>query len=336
MVHAAAPGGAEVRAVYVAEGQRVAKDDPLFLLDERDFMPRVSQLESLISQEKNRHHINFKLLKQEKLLLEIAEKSEARAETLLGRELGSQSALDDARHNTQSQRLAIIHRQLEIDNHEARLKDLEAQLLEARTLLERSRLVAPFDAVIVEVNATEGDQVRTGDVILSFYRPDDLEVRAKIPANYQKRLLEALANRDPIIAIGDDGMILGLDRMSGQASSDGIDGLFRINRSNGTVLVGQQVTLLLSLPPQSDLIGIPATALYGNGRIFVLENGVLRAIEVERVGQKMQDGKLRILVRSGELTERARIVITHLPHAVSGLRAQVRKSAPVGPADAGS
>lgn len=325
LVKASAPATAVVQSMLVAEGQFVKKGDALFTLDERDFLPQLEQMEARITQERNRHSANEKLLIQEQRLLTIARENEKRAETLLNKNLGSQAALDDARRNTRNQRLSLTQRQLEINNHPARLKDLVAQLSQLKTQFERSRLTAPFDAIVVDVNASQGDMVRTGDVLISFYAPKELEVRARIPSAYESIVLGALASGTHLSAVSDSGHKLTLNRIGAQASSSGISALFRLESDVMSPLIGQQLTLRLSLLTQSKGVVIPASALYGDKQIFLLKEGRMQSVEVERLGQVSVNGQARLLIGSDLLGDDSEIIVTHLPNAVSGLRVQSTK-----------
>ena len=322
LVRASAPATAVVERMFVVEGQSVKAGDTLFQLDERDFLPQIEQIEAQISQETNRHDANRKLLLQEQRLLTIAQENEKRAETLLKKNLGSQASLDEARRNTRSQRLSLTQRQLEINNHPARLKSLEAQLSQLTTQLERSRLKAPFDALIVNVNASEGDLVRNGDLLASFYAPEDLEVRAQIPSLYETIVLDALADKKSLLAETDDGHFLALERVSAQASSRGVDALFRLQARGRTLIAGQQLNLYLSLPPDGLGVAIPASALYGNDRIYLLQEGRMQSVQVERLGQTTIDGRNLLLVASDKLASGSEVIATHLPNAVDGLKVQ--------------
>ncbi len=322
LVKVAAPASAIVQEMAVVEGQRVRSGDALFKLDERDFLPQIAQLEAQISQERNRHKANEELLIQEQRLLKIARENESRLETLLKKKLGSQAALDEARRNTRSQFLPLTQRQLEIDNHPSRLKSLRAQLTQLNTQLERSQLKAPFDAVVVSTNKSQGDMVRSGDVLVTFYAPENLEVRAQIPSSYEQNILKALSDGSELSAITSDGAKLVLDRISGQASTQGITALFKFRSVASIPLIGQQLTLQLSLPEQTNSVAVPASALYGNDRLFLLNEGRMKSVIVEKLGQVLINNRALMLVRSDSLTSGDEVITTHLPNAVNGLRVQ--------------
>jgi HlyD family secretion protein len=77
----------------------------------------------------------------------------------------------------------------------------------------------------------------------------------------------------------------------------------------------------LQRPLQHNVVAVPFTAIYGNNRIFRLQDGRMKAMEVETVGQyEDEKGKAWMLVRNPELATGVKIVTTHLPNAVDGLK----------------
>ncbi|MEJ2309320.1 MAG: biotin/lipoyl-binding protein [Gammaproteobacteria bacterium] len=334
---AAAPGQGRVAAVLASEGSRVKAGDPLVILDEKDFMPAVTQaradvaeLEAQIESEKLRYASDKQALAEQQELLELARAELVRAENLEQRKLGSESALDQARQSVAQQQLSLTARELNVADHGARLARLEASLERARARLavaerdyERSRITAPFDGIVSMLAVTVGNQVRDNDVVLEMYSLDRLEVRATVPVIYQQELISAAAegNRYPATS----GEIrLQLDRLSGQAGTAGIDALFSIGTGSEKLRLGQQLTIQLMRPEQPDLAMLPFQALYGNDRIYRIDaENRLETLVIEQVGTILDGGVEKLLVRSDELSDGDRIVSTHLPNAVQGLKVSV-------------
>jgi hypothetical protein len=66
--------------------------------------------------------------------------------------------------------------------------------------------------------------------------------------------------------------------------------------------------------------------LSGGDRIFAVLEGRLRAIPIERVGELSDMGVSSVLVRAPGLGPGSRVMITHLPNAVEGLKVQEVKT----------
>jgi multidrug efflux pump subunit AcrA (membrane-fusion protein) len=338
LLRAAAPADGRVAAVEVREGQRIEPGQLLFTMDPRDFVPRVQQaqadvddLQAQLKREQLQHAANQDALAHERELLELAERALKRARDLRERKLGSDVALDQARENWQRQLLAVTTRQLDVDEHGARLRQYEARLERARAVLtqaqldqERSALSATFAGFVARVNVAAGDQVKRADTLLTLYPSDALEVRAKLPAPYQQELLETLNAGRTLQATARTGatqIVLQLDRVSGEADPSGIDGLFRIQHGTDVLRLGSMLTLQLQRDPQAGVVAVPYTALYGNNRLYKLVDGRLQGITVTALGDYAgASAQPMLLVKSPQLRAGDQLVTTHLPNAVTGLR----------------
>jgi HlyD family secretion protein len=340
LIKAAAPGRARVQQVLVREGSSITPNQVVLTLDPRDFEPkvlqaqaRVNQLHARIASEQLRHASDRDALKHDQSLLELAQLAVERAEKMKRQKLGSEAALDQAREVYERQALVLTARKLVLDDHSARMDQLRAQLQEAeaelasvRLDLERSRIHAPFAGYIAQVDVAAGDQVTANQFLLSMYPSDKLEVRAKIPAPFQAELQRAVAGGERLQATADFAgapLLLTLDRIAGEADPRGIDAFFRIDRGAGQLRLGSRLSLALRRPAHDDAVAIPAAALYGSQRIYTLADGRLQGIDVTRLGERIgPHGAPELLVTSPQIKAGDRIVISHLPNAVTGLRAE--------------
>ncbi len=336
ILKAAAPGEAVVQEVLVKEGDRVRAGQRLLVLDPRDFLPAVRQaqaqvdeLKAQIASEHQRHRADLLSLTRERRILELAQAAVDRAERLKKQNLGSGSALDEARQAAQIQALKVTAREYDIADHGARLERLEAlaaraqaRLEEARLALERSQVSAPFDGIVARVQVAAGDRVRAADVMLSLYAVDSLELRARIPAPYQDELRRALAAGQAIRGSAGEAVRLRLDRFSGEADPSGIDALFRIEQGREWLRVGEMLAFQIQRPPRAGVFPVPYQALYGSDRIYLMAAGRMRGLQVEVLGTYQGEGEEQLLVRSDAVQAGDKVVVTHLPNAVTGLRVE--------------
>jgi hypothetical protein len=123
--------------------------------------------------------------------------------------------------------------------------------------------------------------------------------------------------------VGGREITLQLDRVSGEADPSGIDGLFRIQHGAELLRLGSMMTLQLQRDPQAGVVAVPYTALYGNDRMYKLVDNRLQAITVTALGDYAGAGdQPMLLVKSAQLQAGDQLVTTHLPNAVTGLRAE--------------
>ena len=344
---------ADVQAVDVLEGEGAGPDDRLVALDDRDLRLVLAQrdaelagLEADLERENLRHRSDLVALEHEQELLELAGREVTRARDLADRNAGSRASLDRARRDEEQQMLAVERRTLAIREHAGRRKQIEARIAHATanqsraTLdLERTRVYPPFEGRIAEVLVSPGDRVRPGDRLLTMFDTANLEFRAQIPLRYLPVVESALDRGE---ALGARAVVDGMEvravlhRLTAQIGrgSGGADALFRITDGDTRLQLGRTVELMLDLPPVHDAVAAPRGALYGTDRVFVLDGGRMKRVEVERLGETHpgdRDG--RVILRSPDLEATDRLIVTHLPNAIAGLKVEVAGSSPDQPSD---
>jgi HlyD family secretion protein len=338
LLRAAAPGAGIVSEVLVQNGSIVSSGDMLVKMDNRDFETTLVQAESDIKDLKNqideqkiRHRSNVSALETEQMLLQLAAEEVQRMVQLIDQNLSADTILSVARSALGRQQLAVYSRQLEVESYpaqmaklEARLNQHRASLKQARLMIERSTVVAPFDAVISSVPVSSGDRVAIGQILVELYPVDSLEIRAHIPAQYLSGIRQSMARAVPqyaSITIGENSLPLELKRLAGEAEPSGIDAYFQAGASSQELRLGALLSLRFGLPIEQDAIAAPYQAIYGNSRLYLLKDNRLQGVDVDSVGQYIDtDGTSYMLVKSPQISPGDKLVVTHLPNAVSGLK----------------
>ncbi len=337
---AAAPGGGIVDRVYVRNGARVSKGAPLVTMDKRDFSVALQQaradvrdIDSQIAELEIRNRSNRASLQTERELMTLAEAEVERLVALKKQKLSADTALNSAHSELARRQLAVTSRELEVDSYPARLQILKArkdrskaQYEQAKLAMDRSAVRAPFDAIISEVAVAAGDRVSLGQLLVSLFPLHALEIRAHLPINYIDSVQPAIASKETLFASVVGRSDLGrfpLLRLSGEAEATGIDVYFAIDSDAVQYRPGELLALSLRLPAQSDVFAVPYQAIYGNSRIYRVDEDRLQAIDVVSIGQARTDDQVQVLIRSDAIADGDRIVVTHLPNAVSGLKVKV-------------
>ena len=348
VTHLSSAVTADVKAVDVLEGQGVGLADRLLALDDREIRLVLAQrdaemagLDADLEHETLRHRNNRAALEHEEQLLELARREVARARDLAERKVGSEANLDQVRRDEERQMLAVDQRRLAIREHESRRKQIEAKLARATAQqsqamldLERTRVYPPFAGRITEVFVSPGDRVRPGDRLIAMFDSEMLELRAQIPLRYLPVVRDALDRGEPLGAravVDGQEVRAALHRLTARVDrgSGGADGLFRVTRGNAWLQLGRTVELVLDLPPVHDAVAAPREALYGADRVYVLDGERMKGIEVERLGEtRSDDGVGRVILRSPDLEPSGRLIVTHLPNAIDGLRVRVAGASP--------
>jgi hypothetical protein len=160
---------------------------------------------------------------------------------------------------------------------------------------------------------------------LNIYNPDALEVRTQIPTRYVQSVRQALsADQSMPATITADEAQLGarLLRIAGQTrqGTGGVDSFLGFTDVPDGIRLGMTVSVELDLPPEPDVIAVPAEAMSGPDQIFKVVDSRMQVVPVERVGeQHLPDGASRVLVRSAQLADDDQIIVTKLSNAMNGL-----------------
>ncbi len=338
---AAAPGVGRVLRVDVREGQAVMPGQRLLELDPRDFLPKVEQargavqeLEAGIASEAFRHQADLDQLQQERKLLDFAAADVDRFEQLRRENFYSQSAVEQSRQNLARQQITLRSRELAIADHQARLAQLRARLVQARANLDqaelamrRSRVLAPFAGYVAKVEVAVGDQVNSGQSLISLYPAAGLEVRAKLPATQQEDFLAAMrrgAYPKATARVAGETLEFRLARSAAAADARGLDAFFVAARPATSLRVGELVSLRVERSPVAQAVAVPYAALFGGRQVYRVENGRLQGLAVTVLGDAGGEPP-RLLVKSPLLKQGDLLLATHLPNAMSGLKVEVLK-----------
>lgn len=289
---------ADVVQVNVLEGDKVRKGQVLVRLDNDD--PRIN-LEG-----------HQAALKHEQELLELARKDLTRAEQLFKEGLASDAEVDAKRQLMEQRGLAVASRRHSVES--------------AGITLERTRVTAPFDGRVTRVAVAVGDRAQPGQVLVSLYDPERLELRAPLPKPYLSRIQTVLSEQghlDASVDVNGQSVTGKLVRVSGAArtGSGNVDGFFRFPGEHADWEPGTSLAVALHLPALPDVAAIPFEALYGRKRIYIVKDGRMKGINVETVGEYREAGqKARLLVRAPELQADLPLITTQVPRAVDGLK----------------
>jgi multidrug efflux pump subunit AcrA (membrane-fusion protein) len=343
LLQAAAPDAGLVTELAVRKGDSVSQGQLLITLDPRDYELTIEQaeadvldLEAQLDDLELSHQSNLNSLEKEKQLLDLAKSEVEREGRLRKKNLSAESALDEARNALGKQELSVISRQSEVRRYAANRKQLEARLsrnraklAEAKLAFERSQVTAPFDGVIADVPLAVGDRVQKGTILVSLYPAGELEVRARIPVQYQGEIQSALDSTTKLTASSDfsgQQLSLSLKRLAGEADPSGIDGFFSVDANADKLRLGNLLKLHFQRPLLDGVVPVPFQAIYGNNRVYLLKEGRMHGVDVEAVGQFVShEGVNNLLIRSPELAPGEQIVRTHLPNATSGLKVEAVK-----------
>lgn len=331
---------AEVREVPAVEGQHVEEGDVLVVLDDRDARLTAEQRRADVEEARaNLASLQLEgkddqaMLEHQRKLVELTLKDLKRHRELRQSSAVSETLFDTIERQAHQQAIALRQREGTVEDFanrvamsEARLRRAEALLAEAQLAVQRTRVRSPYHGRVARVVVAPGERVAPGEVVVEVYDTAALEVRAQIPGRALAAVRRALSAPGgaslPARLLTSPSLDASLNRLSGQVDSGtaGVDGLFRVQGGGSLLEVGRVVELELHLPEVEAVIAAPEQAIFGEDRVYLVEEGRLRGVTVERIGRANGEDGERVLIRSGDINPGARILTTQLSNAITGLR----------------
>ena len=342
LVTVSAPVSGVMDSVPVKEGDEFESGQLLAAISDADLdipfqvaQADVADSEAQLKLQDLSYQANLERLQHEKEVLKIKQQDVKRNRDLIQKKLTSQSALDKAKEALTRQEFTVVGAELSVEENKAKVAQLQARVEKARANFQqaeinRSRGVVkvPYPGRIADVHVAPGDRVGVNTPMISYYATDSLELRARIPVAQKPMVYRALRDNQQLIAryYGNQNTFeLKLSRVDGQASPSGVDAFFEIPASLAVLRPGDLLEVQLSGQTVDNSFALPYSAIYGSERIYMVENGELKAIAVTVLGDTLVNGKLWALVKA-DLPSATVIATTHLSNAISGLKVSEMKT----------
>lgn len=330
-------------------GGDVAEGDLLVAIDRFDYEGAVTEAEANLAEaqaalveSEGRVALEKGNVVRAQEQLEFAQKDLQRAEDLLGKGTVTERTLDERKLTVSQRRQAVEQAQNTLALEEARviqqnaaIKRLEWRLENAGRQLENTVLKAPFDAIIRSQSAEPGRLVGVNDAIVSLYKSDAFEVRFTLSDNQYGRLLAetgTVVGRPVQVTwyLGNEPVIYpaSVTRIGADVASNrgGVELIAAIDNSGASVPLrpGAFVEVTLADRAYPGSFRIPETAFYGEGTVYVVEDGRLTPREVAPLA--IDDGFILV---TGAIEEGETVLVTRIPQVGEGLLVKdVTDSAP--------
>ncbi len=165
----------QLREIAVEEGDTVSAGDLLAQIDDSE--PQLELEQATLEWEDARRRATSGVeVRLARKALEVAGKELARAEVAQERYQNaiSQTEMDRLRLTVQKAELELEQAELDLQDAQSEEKLRHARMKVAEHLVERRRVLAPFNGVVAEVFAEKGEWVRPGDEVLRLIQVDRL------------------------------------------------------------------------------------------------------------------------------------------------------------------
>jgi len=290
------------------EGGQVRKGDLLVQIDRFEYRNALAEQRSS--------------LKEAELRLKVLNRDLERARELIDEKNVSEQFLDNAELDVFQQKAVVEQRQIAVDRAQRDLTD--------------SRLAAPFDGVLFEVNANLGKQIGEfgTDKIADLIDTSKLEVRFSMSNAQYGRLIESdepIPGRPVSVVwrVGDKDLNFSarLQRVGAEIDSTtgGIDVFAVIESESAETTLRPGAFVWVELPDRvfKNVLRAPESAVYGDDLLFLV--GDNRLVE-RRIDVHGYDGNDILFSSADERTinDGDQIVTTQLREAGAGVKVEVR------------
>ncbi|MEO1693610.1 MAG: efflux RND transporter periplasmic adaptor subunit [Pseudomonadota bacterium] len=328
------------------DGARIERESVLLTIDPFDYESAIAETTAQITEARARvEELKASIAVEEGGLkfardqLEIGRADLARAERLARRGNISDRALDERRLTVSQRQQAVTQSENNLKVQRARVKQQEAAIVRLQATAARNqqrltetKLKAPFSGYLTSVNAQVGRMVSSNDQVATLIDRDQIDVKFTLSDNEYGRLAggeeSALLGRAVQVRWDVGGKPVTyratVDRIAArvQSTTGGVDVFARVSEpESGRVALrpGAFVGIRLDDILFSDVLSVPPTAVYDRKRVYLIEDGRLKAQPITIVGT---DGD-RLLV-TGDIARGAQIATTRLSVPGTGVAVTVR------------
>lgn len=322
----------EIAAVgdYFRNGAVVSKGTVLIEVDRFEYEAAIAELRAsiaetrakLVEAEANRDSEKVSLT-QDREMTQLLQRDLDRTEELHGRGNISDKSLDQAKIELTRQKQTLARREAAVKSNNARviqqraaLDRLAVELERAERDLVRTKLVAPFDGFLSEVNAQLGQRVSVNDRIARLVGAGQLEARGHLSdAQYGRLLADGGLEGRPakvVWAVGDRKLAYDatVARITAEIRPEtGGVTFYALLAADGLDLpIRPGAFVSIEMPDRRfpDTIRLPGIALHDEDHVFVIgPDDRLQRRDVVPLARAVND-----VVVSGDLANGDRLVLT--------------------------
>ncbi|OOZ39957.1 hypothetical protein BOW53_09580 [Solemya pervernicosa gill symbiont] len=255
----------------VEPGERVAAAATLLQLEQGDYADAVAEKRAQLVLEKGGVERDSELLTLAQKNRKLQEGEVARQERLGRESLTSRSRLDEARQRLQQLLSDEARLQHGVATGEARIDLAQAALNRAERNLRRTRLLAPFDAIVNSIAVEEGDYVSSNQQSVELIDASALDLYVELVGS-----VAAAVERGDRVEVVVDGAKRSGELVALQLDPDAKTHTHpvRIRISAAGLLPGMLAEAQLLLPPVDDAVVVPVSALLreaGETHLFTVD-----------------------------------------------------------------
>jgi RND family efflux transporter MFP subunit len=323
------------------EGGRFAGDEVMLEIDPFDYQTAIDDLNAQVAEAKARRAELLANRATEEMMLELDRDQRAlisrnvqRYERLSSSSAASEKAFDDAKIALSRQTGTVSQRQQAIVMLDARLAQQDAVIVRLSVAQRRAErdladtvIKAPFAGVIADVDAQIGKQLSVNDAVARLIDDQALEIGFQLAdADFGRLWQSGLIGREVTgrWKLGEAVFTLPATIVrvvpTIDPASGGVAVYARIDGEHGEMPLRPGAFIEVEMQDRlyEDVVELPASALFNENIVYVIEDDRLRAETVDLVAARGD----QVLIAT-EIEEGAAILASRLAEVGSGLKVRV-------------
>ncbi len=329
-----------ITALSLESGDRFRKGDVLASIDVMDINAQTGQAQLGVAQaqaEVFRSQASLNQLESQKLeaqsALRLAQVTQSRMSRLQAEGAVSQSVLDDANTALEQARARVAQSEAgirqshaAIDQTQAAVSRAELSVISSDISASYGTIIAPFDGVVVQKMAYEGEMAAPGTPLLKVENPNKLELEISVPEENLRLVRVGQSVKVQFDAVNQtiNGTI---QQIVPAANAQSRSFLVKIPLNNSSKLIsGMFGRIALPLGANKETLLVPTKALIQRGQlqgVYVVESTEEKAIAVLRWVKTGKPQNEQIEIVSG-LKTGDRIITSNIVQLSDGQPVAVR------------
>lgn len=267
------PGEFTVEAVLVRARQRVGQGTVLLRLRARELEQQLAEARLQADLDQLKYQRAQEVLQERQRDVQRAEEELEESKTLLEQGFIAEDRYNQDRNTLETAQSALREAQLALQEAEVALQKNQVTLDNLQAQLADAAIVAPFDAVVLNINVQDGQGLDSDTTLLTLGDPNQEVVlfdlmpldANKVSVNMPVRISVIGPNPDPlpgrVISIAPQAVSSDSTGNSGDASQAKVRAVAQLDRPSGTLIPGSQVSVEVILVQRPNVIAIPLAAL---------------------------------------------------------------------------
>ncbi|MBD2109820.1 efflux RND transporter periplasmic adaptor subunit [Nodosilinea sp. FACHB-13] len=276
-----APGDVTVEAVLVEERQRVARGTVLLRLRDRSLEQELDEAQIETEILRLQRQRNAEVLQDHRRTVQRAEERLSESRSLVAQGFISEDDYNDDRNALEAAQSELRGAEVELQRSELEIRQNQAKLTNVRARIADNAIVAPFDAVVLNIDVQSGDGVQSEGTLLTIGDPNQEVVlfdlmtldANKVSVNMPVRVSVIGPNPEKylgrVVSIAPQA-ITDSDSDGGGGSQAMVKAIAQLDRPSGVLISGSSVSVEVILVQRENALALPTNAIQqADGETFV-------------------------------------------------------------------